>query len=555
VWILELQYSNHDKHMPSLSLKTFILPILLCAIAIGGYVLYRDGQKPEQVRKEGKATSTSQNTLGPALSSGSSGSKPTVSFHKPATTPATSTPPKEAPKNTPPIIPKPVPSPLPSLAKSVSVPVLLYHGIPDTADDSNIKKADFYAEMKGLKDAGWRTVTVTDFYDFLEGRKELPKKSFLLTFDDGRSDSVKPADPILKELGFTAVMFIITNRTDTEAFFLTSEEIKNILASGRWEIESHSDAMHTFLAVDEKGAKAHALTHELWLADKKRVETLAEYKTRVKDDLTKAKTILESRYGVKIAGFAYPYGDYGVSDPNFSQAKEILDPIISSLYPMAFYQQWIGGGSYFNFPEPDKKFHMVKRISVKTTWSPADLLEILNSGEEKTLPYHSAFFKTGYDWFPSWGSVIFSNGKLIVETASTTSAQIFLNGGESFRDYGLTAVLDWNKGEEVMLLARFIDRDNFVSCNFTNKEVLVDENRLGKHTILAKKSLENGVPKSAVSLSIRVNGGSTECFIGGKNIVSATGLTSFLKHGSVGFKIYDSKENNARVTISEITVE
>jgi peptidoglycan/xylan/chitin deacetylase (PgdA/CDA1 family) len=42
----------------------------------------------------------------------------------------------------------------------------------------------------------------------MKGEKILPKKSFLLTFDDGRKDSFYPVDPVLKKLNYNAVILI-----------------------------------------------------------------------------------------------------------------------------------------------------------------------------------------------------------------------------------------------------------------------------------------------------------------------------------------------------------
>ncbi|MFA6383500.1 MAG: hypothetical protein WCX17_03685, partial [Parcubacteria group bacterium] len=98
-----------------------------------------------------------------------------------------------------------------------SLPILLYHGVIEDSnwklDDVNMSLADFREQMFALKKDGYQTVTLEDYWAFMNGKKTLPVKSFMLTFDDGRSDSYYPVDPILKVLNYTAVMNVITGRS------------------------------------------------------------------------------------------------------------------------------------------------------------------------------------------------------------------------------------------------------------------------------------------------------------------------------------------------------
>jgi len=105
-----------------------------------------------------------------------------------------------------------------SRESAVSVPILLYHGVIDDSewkpDEVNVKMTDFRDQMFAVKKAGFQTVTLDDLSAFMRGEKKLPKKSFLLTFDDARKDSYYPVDPILNVLDYNAVMFVIAGRSD-----------------------------------------------------------------------------------------------------------------------------------------------------------------------------------------------------------------------------------------------------------------------------------------------------------------------------------------------------
>ncbi len=103
-----------------------------------------------------------------------------------------------------------------------TIPVLVYHGIGPQSDFSNEADAsygvdveDFATQMTEIRHAGYQTVDLQTFLDFVGGKAvDLPPRPLLLTFDDGRADSWTGADGILRELHFNAVMFVDVGRVD-----------------------------------------------------------------------------------------------------------------------------------------------------------------------------------------------------------------------------------------------------------------------------------------------------------------------------------------------------
>ncbi len=103
-----------------------------------------------------------------------------------------------------------------------AIPVLLYHGIgpesnfANAADDSyGVAADDFAKQMTEMKHAGYQTVGLRTFLDFVDKKPvDLPPRPLLLTFDDARADSWTGGDAILEKLGFKAVMFVDVGRVD-----------------------------------------------------------------------------------------------------------------------------------------------------------------------------------------------------------------------------------------------------------------------------------------------------------------------------------------------------
>lgn len=162
------------------------------------------------------------------------------------------------------------------------IPVIMYHSIKYEKDNPvRLSKELFESEMKYLKDNNYKTLTLDELYTFFENNTPVPKKSVVLTFDDGYKDNYETAYPILKKYGFKATVFVITNCIDTGEY-LTSPQLKKLDKNG-FDVESHT-ANH---------------------------ETLSELSyDKQYDTVSKSKEKLEKLLNKKVKYIAYPCGKY-----------------------------------------------------------------------------------------------------------------------------------------------------------------------------------------------------------------------------------------------------
>ena len=92
------------------------------------------------------------------------------------------------------------------------VPILVYHDIgPQAKGRMVIGAKSFEEQMRYLKSQGYRVVSFKEFLEFASLKRQLPEKSLVLSFDDGYKSFLQYAYPILKELGFTATLFVYTD--------------------------------------------------------------------------------------------------------------------------------------------------------------------------------------------------------------------------------------------------------------------------------------------------------------------------------------------------------
>jgi peptidoglycan/xylan/chitin deacetylase (PgdA/CDA1 family) len=117
----------------------------------------------------------------------------------------------------------------------------MYHyiSVPPDANDPYRKELSvspdiFRQHMQWLKDNGYHTITLEQLVFFLNiGWPPLPDHPVILTFDDGYTDNYANAYPIIKEMGFTATFFILTDVTDRkEPGYMTWDMLREMTQNG-----------------------------------------------------------------------------------------------------------------------------------------------------------------------------------------------------------------------------------------------------------------------------------------------------------------------------------
>ena len=172
--------------------------------------------------------------------------------------------------------------------------------------------------LEWIQREGWHPIRLEDVWLARQGKKTLPNKALLLTFDDGALSSYNRVFPLLKQYKTPAVFAIPTswingNTKDAyEAYgkgnLMTWPQMREMVASGYAEFVSHSDNMHRgILANPQQNMQPAAITRE-YIEKQKRYETESEYQSRVVADLKKSKQTLDRELGINSRAIFWPYG-------------------------------------------------------------------------------------------------------------------------------------------------------------------------------------------------------------------------------------------------------
>ncbi len=437
-----------------------------------------------------------------------------------------------------------------------SIPVLIYHGLPDEGGGENpFNSVNFSEHMRALSDAGWKTITLDEFEEFIRGKRQLPERSFLLTFDDGRKDTFYPSDPVLKDLGMHAVMFAITKKStsptsDQSSYYLSTYELGAMEKSEHWEVESHGRDSHDWYYIDGNGSVGHFFSNRLWLSEENRIETEKEFRDRIIYDLSNSKSDLERVFGKEVRALAYPFSDYGQDGTNYPQALNVVGEEVPKYYRLAFYQSWDGNGETFNYPSKEEV--MMKRIEPLGGWDGKHLLNVLESGLSKDIPYNSLSF--GDEWIGSWGEVSGGDEISLNATALTTGASAALNGSWWWRNYTFTTDVTWTAGSNVVLIGRRGDDDNYFGCNFGRNKVYIKTVVNGSSSNLEDADYQVPLSDKDINLGLSVRGSRIQCLVNHQVVLDLPNANRRIPNGGIGVEIWDARNGVAQASFDNVEV-
>ena len=169
-----------------------------------------------------------------------------------------------------------------------AVPILMYHVIaapPPGAPFPGlyVTPADFAAQMRALKQAGWAAVTLDQVAAYWREGVSLPVgKPIVVSFDNGYHSQYAQALPVLRRLGWVGDENIQLTGLPPSQGGLSEREVRSLIAAG-WELDTQGTSHADLITLGP--AQLH--------------EQVAE-----------TRAILRRRYGVPVDWFCYPSGHY-----------------------------------------------------------------------------------------------------------------------------------------------------------------------------------------------------------------------------------------------------
>jgi peptidoglycan/xylan/chitin deacetylase (PgdA/CDA1 family) len=171
-----------------------------------------------------------------------------------------------------------------------TVPVLTYHKFSESKTNKmTVTASNFEEQMKFLKDNGYHVITLNQLFDFLDFKIQIPKKSVVITIDDGWRSTYDIAFPILKKYGYPATLFVYTALITGSKVTLNWDLINEMAGQG----------------ID---MQCHTRTHRKLTAPASK-ESFKEYFEAIEKELLDAAKAIKMRTQKEVRYIAYPFGD------------------------------------------------------------------------------------------------------------------------------------------------------------------------------------------------------------------------------------------------------
>ena len=177
-----------------------------------------------------------------------------------------------------------------SLKGYQTIPVISYHKFSkDKSDTLTVKESAFEEQMRFLKENGYRVITIDQFFDFLDFKRPLPKKSVVITIDDDWFSTYEIAFPILKKYGYPATLFVYTDL---------------IIPGGKtlsWDLLAE-------MSKKNMDIQCHTKSHRN-LTKRNSQESFREYFEALKKEVAESAEIIRRQLNKDVKYLAYPFGD------------------------------------------------------------------------------------------------------------------------------------------------------------------------------------------------------------------------------------------------------
>ena len=224
------------------------------------------------------------------------------------------------------------------MAARATVPVLCWHQLRDQRpSDSTYDRrllvcppADFRAQLDGLQQAGYTTITADQYLAHLRTGAALPDKPVMLSFDDSQGTQISVGLPELVKRRMTATFFVMTVPLDKPRW-MSGDDVKHLADIGM------TVAAHTW--------------------DHHRVDRYSGKDWEVQ--LVEPRAELEKIVGGPVVHFAYPYGAWNTGDFPHLAAAGYATAFQLDVHPIS----------------RSTPLYTIPRILVGSTWSGATLVK------------------------------------------------------------------------------------------------------------------------------------------------------------------------------------
>jgi len=166
---------------------------------------------------------------------------------------------------------------------SYYLPILGYHRVGALRGDHvpTVSPESFERQLSFLKRLRFHVLALEDVAGLLDRRQPLPRRSVVITFDDGYEETHRIAWPLVQRFGFPAAVFVTPGEIGRPGFTTWDQVVE--MARDGMTIGSHT-MHHAYLPLVPED--------------------------RLAEELIESKRVIENRIGQPVSFLSYPVGGF-----------------------------------------------------------------------------------------------------------------------------------------------------------------------------------------------------------------------------------------------------
>lgn len=390
-----------------------------------------------------------------------------------------------------------------------------YFGVERIGNQPLIGVERLGEHLHALKSQGYVTITQQDVLNYYQSGKELPEKSLLLIFEDGRRDTAIFSQPILEDLNYKATMLTYPDKFEKkDTKFLMPEEIKEIEKTSFWEQGTNGYRLAFINVFDRydnylgeldplefaRVAPSLGRKYNHYLMDFIRdeyyvpVESYSKMKARVSYDYEALREIYRRDLG-SIPGMHILMHSNTGSFGNNDKVSAVNEYWIKGLFTMNFNREG------FCFNRRNSSIYDLTRMQPQAYWYSNHLLMRIKYDVNQDMVFVKGDLNKQKPWETLKGALETQEEALILTSLPKDKGLLRLKNSNHFVDMKLSVRVKGNKlGLQRVYLRADESLNRFLSVHILNNYLYVTEKTGGVEKELFKLNLDRHDGKKILSI-------------------------------------------------------
>ena len=392
---------------------------------------------------------------------------------------------------------------------------LAYFGAARTGNHELIGEERLREHLAALKNQGYVTITTKDVAQYYQSAKELPAKSLVLLFEDGRRDTAIFAQKILEELNLKATMLTYPEKfARKDPKFLSIRDLRDLEKTTFWEMGTNGyrlafinvfDRYNNYLGeLDPLEFKQVApfirrnYNHYLmdYIRDEYGIpkESHNKMKARISYDYETLRDRYQSGLGYVPAMHVLMHANTG-SFGNNDHVSAVNDYWIKNLFTLNFNRE----GYCFN--QRNSSIYDLTRMQPQAYWHTNHLLMRIKYDTKQEVEFVTGDANRHKPWDTVQGALEIQAEQLILTSLPLDRGLLRLKNSTDFGDLKLSVRLKGNQfGLQKIYLRAGENLSRFVAVAVFNNYLYVTEKSDGGERGLFMVNLDRHDGKAIMSI-------------------------------------------------------